>query len=403
MTQNNVGVSLDAIPDNFVCNSDIFDVRGVLLLGRGKPLNASAREQIHSRGVSVLELPADVAASLKNSSRKLASKKSPAGPVNREPRNREPYSSERSDRFNEQASEAVGQLANLGKHLQTQGIAAVEKLSEYPSDFLDMLTEDADQTLQSTRLVPEQATLAARCVSMSVLSINTAIEMELEEEHVVNVGLAGLFHDLGLFLMPNHYADPRNVLDEDELWEYRQHPDLTKRTLEDLMKVNDLVRLLTGQVHEQPDGSGYPKGIRANLIHPLSKILSVVDAYLTLVSPGPGRPAIIPHDAISFLLYEGSQGRFDPNVMRAFIRQLTLFPIGSWVKLDDGKVATVIRRDEGHYATPVIHCHTDPPDQFVPLSDSPRTIAHPVIEDSSSQMRFSQDLMTSMRLASFER
>jgi len=113
--------------------------------------------------------------------------------------------------------------------------------------------------------------------------------------------------------------------------------------------VPDEICVIVNQVHERVDGSGYPRGLHINLIHPLARVLNVVDTYLSLIDPGPGRPAILPHDAIGFLLHEGARGRFEALPMQALLTTVTLFPIGSRVELDDGRKATVIRRDGAHY------------------------------------------------------
>lgn len=133
------------------------------------------------------------------------------------------------------------------------------------------------------------------------------------------------------------------------------------------------------------------------MIHPLSGILSIADAYLTLTSSGPNRAPLLPHDAIGLLLHQASRGVFDTNAVRAFLNQLCLFPIGSFVQLDDGATATVIRRHDNHYSQPIVQIHGGNGDPVLLREDS-RKIVRPIANEPERQMRITPDLMTSLSL-----
>jgi HD-GYP domain-containing protein (c-di-GMP phosphodiesterase class II) len=112
------------------------------------------------------------------------------------------------------------------------------------------------------------------------------------------------------------------------------------------------------QMHERLDGSGFPKQQRAPQIHPLARIAGVADTYLSLVSPGPADPGVSPHRAIEQILQDTRQGLFDPGASRALLHAVSLFPLGSTVRLQDGRVGRVIRSNRENYARPVIQVVT---------------------------------------------
>ena len=406
-TSKNVRVSIDQLPIGFTCDVEVYDDRGQLLLDRGQPLTETAREQIIRRGISSVAIPSERAKSLSSRSRnpKKQDDKDSRGDLRqrRVERSRESYSTERGERFAARSAATISGVMEIGSQLSSLTVNDVAKLQSIPQEFSDMLVEDADQSIFNLSRECDPFSVADRCVQMSTLSINTAIELGIDDRDVMNVGSAALLHDLGLYLMPSKYCDPTVALSAEEAWEYRQHPLITIDALAHFSAVPEEVRVMIGQVHEKPDGSGYPRQLLGARLHPHAEILSVVDAYLMLVRPGPGRPAMVPHDAISVLLHEGSRGRFSAAVLRAFVTQMTLYAIGSDVELSDGTTATVIRRDGQYYASPVVLRHNESTDQPLILFDSDHSVKRPMVDEASNQMRMTVDMISTIDLDFFDR
>ena len=114
------------------------------------------------------------------------------------------------------------------------------------------------------------------------------------------------------------------------------------------------VRMIFYQMHERCDGSGYPRGITGDKIHPLAKIAAVADAYVALVSPRPHRPAMLPYHAIVKMLADVKAGLYDSKVVRALLHTVSLFPIGSFVELNNSLVGKTIRANGDRYDRPIL-------------------------------------------------
>jgi HD-GYP domain-containing protein (c-di-GMP phosphodiesterase class II) len=78
----------------------------------------------------------------------------------------------------------------------------------------------------------------------------------------------------------------------------------------------------------------------------------VADVFVALVSPRPHRPALMPYYATENVLHQ--RGLFDAHVVRALLHTVSLFPLGSYVALNDGRAARVIRANEAQYDRPVV-------------------------------------------------
>jgi HD-GYP domain-containing protein (c-di-GMP phosphodiesterase class II) len=114
------------------------------------------------------------------------------------------------------------------------------------------------------------------------------------------------------------------------------------------------VRLVGYQVHERFDKSGYPRNRAGLSIHPYARIVAIADAYTAMTCPRPYRPALMPFEAARQILDECSAKKFDSIYVRAFLDCLSLFPIGSYVELDDGHRARVIRANPGRHTEPLV-------------------------------------------------
>ena len=177
---------------------------------------------------------------------------------------------------------------------------------------------------------------------------------------------------------------PVELMNEAELWEYRKHPIVSVSCVAEVPQITEGIQIAMEQVHEQFDGSGYPRGVKYHRIHNYARILNVVDSYLQLIFPTNERRGIIPHDALGLLLYQAGHGLFDPRVIKAFLHVESLYPLGSIVELTSGEMARVIRRPCTGFANPVLQS-TD--GQRIDLALGEATVARPVCDPEVYQMR----------------
>jgi hypothetical protein len=147
------------------------------------------------------------------------------------------------------------------------------------------------------------------------------------------------------------------------------------------------VQLVAYQVHERPDGSGYPRGREKKCIHLFARILHVADAYLAMTAQRPFRLPLMPYAAMECLLRQAEKNRVDPDVMRSLLRVLSLFPIGSYVRLSDGSLAEVIRANPHSFSRPLVALVRDTKGQ--PVSEQGESA---LINLSGSELSVSQAL-----------
>jgi HD-GYP domain-containing protein (c-di-GMP phosphodiesterase class II) len=133
------------------------------------------------------------------------------------------------------------------------------------------------------------------------------------------VGYVASIHDLGMVRFGPHTIHPHR-LDERQRRALRSHPEVSVEILRPIEYLG-LVREIVLGHHERWDGSGYPHGLVGDRIPMGSRILAVVDAWESMTTSRPWRPAMSREAAVAELR-QGSGGQFDPEVVEAFARLL---------------------------------------------------------------------------------
>src|SRR5262249_5255359 len=129
---------------------------------------------------------------------------------------------------------------------------------------------------------------------------------------------AALLHDTGKLAVPEHILNKPGKLTEAEFERMKQHVDVGADILTLVDFPYPVVPIVRAH-HESWDGTGYPRGLRADEIPIGARILSVVDCFDALTSDRPYRRRMTDAAAIDILLER--RGRmYDPAVVDTFIR-----------------------------------------------------------------------------------
>lgn len=403
MGQDRVSISIDQLTVGVTCSQPIVNDVGVLLVGANTRITQQVITGLRERGILTIEVDARDLALLRGDERKKLGKKIErpkeaflqAGvPVKNilVDRYDQPLSEERAARLQNRIKLARSQFEDLKSQMAVERVRSVSNFVALSDNFVESIIDDHDQTVGSMVDTDQVDDPSKRSVRMAVLGMAVAVELGLDGPQTLEVGLAGLLHDVGLYAMDPIYSESAENLDDALRWEYQKHPLVAAESVRHSMEINASVQWAIEQVHEQFDGSGYPRGVKGPRIHQFARILNVVDSYLTLTSPTPHRAAVIPHDAMGLLLHQAGRGLFDPLVIRAFLNAESLFPLGSFVELTSGAIATVIRRPLDGYATPVVQ--TDDGNR-IELADSKVQVVRPVADPAKAQLRLTQQMMQS--------
>jgi HD-GYP domain-containing protein (c-di-GMP phosphodiesterase class II) len=224
---------------------------------------------------------------------------------------------------------------------------------------------------------PDASRLIARSTRLAWLAMITGVEMELNPSELVSLGLAGLLHDCALFVHPE-WRDPvfRSERREEFVAAYQRHPVESVEMLNSTAGLGQNVLYMVAQLHEQSNGSGFPRGLRSSQILPAARILNVVDAYLEIVDPTFRKNGIVPADALAQICFHAVLGVFDREAVRCFVDSVSAYPVGSEVDLDDSRRAIVVRSNPGKPLEPVVRL-LDGPNEVTDLLNAKLRIDAP--------------------------
>jgi len=195
---------------------------------------------------------------------------------------------------------------------------------------LRKLSAGADQkNLPILRDSIEALTRAAESRELNVAGHGDAVaqysemigrSLGLSAEDVRELGFAGRVHDVGKLFVPERILNKHNALSDDEFQLMKMHPRVGGAIVSTLPNSERIQKAIEAH-HEWVDGSGYPIGLRGEDIPLWSRIISVADAYVNLISDrsmAPGKSS----DQALVELEKFSGIRFDGMLVRILAREL---------------------------------------------------------------------------------
>ena len=152
---------------------------------------------------------------------------------------------------------------------------------------------------------------------VSEMTLRLARAMGISEEQLVHIRRGTLLHDIGKMGIPDSILLKPGPLTEEE-WEImRQHPTYAYQLFSAIPYLRAAVDIPYCH-HEKWDGTGYPRGLKGELIPLPARIFAVVDVWDALRSDRPYRSAW-PDDKVRQYLEEQAGKHFDPAVVEKFL------------------------------------------------------------------------------------
>lgn len=177
---------------------------------------------------------------------------------------------------------------------------------------LRALTSSIDAKDQYTRGHSERVAFISRWIAERL-----AEQLQLTEEDIHKVYLAGLLHDIGKMGINESVLRKKGKLSEDEFAQIKTHPSVGAGILGEIEQMKDIVPGVL-QHHERCDGLGYPNGLKGHEITLMGKIIGLADSFDAMTSKRTYREAMSIGQALAEI--EDNLGtQFDETVGYAFL------------------------------------------------------------------------------------
>ncbi|MDP8959518.1 MAG: HD-GYP domain-containing protein [Actinomycetota bacterium] len=236
---------------------------------------------------------------------------------------------------------AIAAATRTGQDFDLSGVSwAVEGLVE------QALSQPSASLLLSTVKSHDEYTFY-HSVNVCILSLTLGRLTGLEDHHLQPLGVGSLLHDIGKVAVPAATLQHPGRLDHHQWMEVKLHPqDGAETIMAAAGPDQEVASVIAFEHHARFDGSGYPKVSGRKRLHFFSRLVGIADSYDAITTRRSYRRAETPHRALDVLL-RGAGSHYDPDLVRAFVHMMGVYPPGSLLQLDSGDVVMVTHDQDG--------------------------------------------------------
>lgn len=235
----------------------------------------------------------------------------------------------------------------IGKTLDMEGF------DELADGMLDSLDRNQSALSCLGRIREKDSYLMEHSVNLGVLMSIYGRFRNLSRDVLHDIMVGALLHDIGKIIIPDTILHKPGKLTSEEFDVMKSHVSRGTAILKTTPGISELTILVQSQHHEKLDGSGYPLGLVGDEISEFGKMAAITDVYDAITADRVYHRGITPTAAMKKLL-EWSGTHLEETAVIDFIKCMGIYPIGSLVELDSGRLGVVVEVNEHSQESPVI-------------------------------------------------
>jgi len=223
----------------------------------------------------------------------------------------------------------------LGKQIEVEGMKPVVE------EMVTTIFDNQDALMALTRVRQRDEYTFQHSLSVTVLLIAFAKSLGMSREEVEQIGIGGLVHDIGKTRTPDHILNKPGRLTEEEFRIMREHVVHSRTILEETPGISDIAMGVAAEHHERWDGTGYPLGLKGEQISFSGRMAAIVDVYDALTADRVYHKGKTPQETLAMVVKSGGS-HFNPDLVKHFVHSVGIYPVGSLVRLESGRLAVVV-------------------------------------------------------------
>ncbi|MBD3379937.1 MAG: HD domain-containing protein [Candidatus Omnitrophica bacterium] len=241
-----------------------------------------------------------------------------------------------------------------GKEGEIDHEGLLKRTDEYTEKFMNMPSPSDLVYLAFRNGDYRDNYIYTHSVNVCLLCVRLALGLHYSRVRMAELVTAALFHDIGMMKIPVHDWNKDSELGPSAFQKVTEHPLLGEEILKEVKGMPEVVPVIVAQHQEKLDGTGYPKGLQKEEIHYMARLLGIVNRYEAETHDRLWRKKTLPDAAVQDILDEEG-GAYDQHFLKAILRHISIFPVGSWVQISSGEIGNVIKVNEDTPMRPVIN------------------------------------------------
>ncbi|MFW6313276.1 MAG: HD-GYP domain-containing protein [Spirochaetota bacterium] len=239
-------------------------------------------------------------------------------------------------------SKLAGEMQDVFERVKTNVAVRAIEVDDVVDRLLKLLAQRKNEVIQLILYgLQGESGFIENAMNSAILATLVGQNLNMVQHRLIQLATGALLHDVGMLRVPASVRNKSGELTADEVKVIQGHPVFSYRIITREMKFAEEIGVAALQHQERWDGQGYPRQLSGKSIAPLARIVTVVDAFEAMVSKRPYRNSMIGYTAMRTILSDNGR-RFDPDILKVFIRTMGIYPIGSIVLLKDGRVGRVV-------------------------------------------------------------
>jgi HD-GYP domain-containing protein (c-di-GMP phosphodiesterase class II) len=247
---------------------------------------------------------------------------------------------ERLDKAQKHYVGAAKAIGGALKNFDLNPKESVRQMTLVSSESTNALLADPDSAIVLIAEKAHDEGRAAHSLSVMTLALLLGKQARLPAEALLSLGIGALLHDIGKSAI-NASILHNTQRNKHEEALYRTH---CRTGYENALRAGNLSPPMLDAIlhhHERLDGSGFPDGLSGEAVHLAARVVAIANRFDNLANPFDSRLALSPSEALS-KMWTQEQKLFDPLLLQLFVRAMGVYPPGSIVQLQDGRIGVIV-------------------------------------------------------------